>query len=253
MKIRNITGEIRDVTAEIIPDKVIIQGVIHKQVFFVGVDGVIRHFAEDIPFSTFIDVPGAEPGMNVQVHPIIEKILFRLAADGRSVLQKIILEIFVKVTEFVQVGLEINKGPLLLLPSVVGEASKQHLVEEIVELDPPAEKVDEIRGELRDLQVEIIPDKVIVQGIIHKQIFFVDRNNLARHQEEEVPFSMFLDVPGAEPGMDVQVHPVIEKIFFELVSPVELQQKVIIEVFVKVTEKIRSGSVRATALFKSNR
>jgi|GEM_PF-206633 len=239
VKIRNITGEIRDVTAEIIPDKVIIQGVIHKQVFFVGVDGVIRHFAEDIPFSTFIDVPGAEPGMNVQVHPIIEKILFRLAADGRSVLQKIILEIFVKVTEFVQVGLEINEGPLLLLPSVVGEASKQHLVEEIVELDPPAEKVDEIRGELRDLQVEIIPDKVIIQGIIHKQIFFVDRNNLARHQEEEVPFSMFLDLPGAEPGMDVQVHPVIEKIIFELVSPVELRQKVIIEVFVKVTEKIQ--------------
>ena len=135
--------------------------------------------------------------------------------------------------------MEINEGPLLLLPSVVGEATKQHLIEETVELDPPAEKVDEIRGELRDLQVEIIPDKVIVQGIIHKQIFFVDRNNLARHQEEEVPFSMFLDLPGAEPGMDVQVHPVIEKIFFELVSPVELQQKVIIEVFIKVTEKIQ--------------
>lgn len=239
VKIRNITGEVRDVCAEIIPDKVIIQGIIHKQVFFVGTDGVIRHFAEDIPFSTFIDVPGAEPGMNVQVHPVIEKILFHLAADGRSVRQKIILEIFVKVTQFVQVGLELNEGPLLLLPSVIGEATKQHLVEEIVELDQPAEKVDEIRGELQDLQVEIIPDKVIIQGIIHKQIFFVDRNNLARHQEEEVPFSMFLDIPGAEPGMEVQVHPVIEKILFELVSPVELRQKVIIEVFVKVTEKIQ--------------
>ena len=93
VKIRNITGEIRDITAEIIPDKVIIQGTIHKQVFFVGTDGVIRHFAEDIPFSTFIDLPGAEPGMNVQVHPVIEKILFRLAADGRSVLQKIIRDL----------------------------------------------------------------------------------------------------------------------------------------------------------------
>lgn len=239
VKIRNITGEVREVTAEIIPDKVIIQGIIHKQVFFVGTDGVIRHFAENIPFSTFIEVPGAEPGMNVQVHPVIEKILFRLAADGRSVLQKIVLEIFIKVTQFIQVGLEISEGPLLLLPSVIGEATKQHLIEEIVELDPPAQKVDEIRGELRDLQVEVIPDKVIVQGILHKQIFFVDRNNLARHQEEEVPFSLFLDIPGAEPGMDVQVHPVIEKIFFELLSPVELQQKVIIEVFVKVTEMIQ--------------
>lgn len=239
VKIRNITGEIRDITTEIIPDKVIVQGILHKQVFFVGTDGVIRHLAEDIPFSTFIEIPGAEPGMNVQVHPVVEKILFRLADDGRSVSQKIILEIFIKVTQFIQTGLEMGEGPLLLLPAVIGEATKQHLVENIVVLDTPAEKVDEIRGELRDLQVEIIPDKVIVQGIIHKQIFFVDRRNLARHQEEEIPFSLFLDVPGAEPGMEVQVHPVIEKIFFELLSPEEVREKVIIEVFVKVTEVIQ--------------
>lgn len=239
VKIRNITGEIRDITTKIIPDKVIVQGILHKQVFFVGTDGVIRHLAEDIPFSTFIEIPGAEPGMNVQVHPVVEKILFRLADDGRSVSQKIILEIFIKVTQFIQTGLEMGEGPLLLLPAVIGEATKQHLVENIVVLDTPAEKVDEIRGELRDLQVEIIPDKVIVQGIIHKQIFFVDRRNLARHQEEEIPFSLFLDVPGAEPGMEVQVHPVIEKIFFELLSPEEVREKVIIEVFVKVTEVIQ--------------
>lgn len=239
VKIRNITGEIRDITTEIIPDKVIIQGILHKQVFFVGTDGVIRHFSENIPFSTFIEIPGAEPGMNVQVHPVVEKILFRLADNGRSVIQKIILEIFIKVTQFIQTGLELGEGPLLLLPAVTGEATKQHLVENIVKLDTPAEKVDEIRGELRDLQVEVIPDKVIVQGIVHKQIFFVDRRNLARHQEEEIPFSLFLDVPGAEPGMEVQVHPVIEKIFFELLSPDEVREKVIIEVFVKVTEVIQ--------------
>src|SRR5690554_310275 len=239
VKIRNITGEIRDITTEIIPDKVIIQGILHKQVFFVGTDGVIRHFAEDIPFSTFIEVPGAELGMNVQVHPVVEKILFRLAEDGRSVFQKIIIEVFIKVTQFIQTGLELGEGPLLLLPTVTGEATKQHLLENIVILDIPAEKVDEIRGELRDLQVEVIPDKVIVQGLVHKQIFFVDQGNLARHQEEEVPFSLFLDIPGAEPGMEVQVHPVIEKIFFELLSPEEVREKVIIEVFVKVTEMIQ--------------
>lgn len=239
VKVRNIVGEVRDVRAEVIKDKVIIQGIIHKQVFFVGEDGVVRHFSENVPFSTFIDIPGAEPGMNVQVHPIIEKILFHLSENRLSVIQKIILQIFVKVTEFVQTGLTLGEGPLLLLPMVVGEATKQTLVENIVTLNLPALKIDEIRGELREIQVEVIKDKVVVQGMIHKQIFFIDEENLARHQAENLPFSLFLDVPGAEPGMDLQVHPRIEGIFFDLLSPDQLREKVVIEVFVKVTEAIQ--------------
>jgi hypothetical protein len=251
IKIRNITGEVRSVTAEVIPDKVIVQGVVHKQVFFVGIDNMVRHFSEDVPFSTFIDLPGAKPGMNAQVHPRIEKILFHLTADGLFVRQKIILEIFVKVTQFVQVGLELGTGPLLLLPRVVGEGVKQELVEDLVTLAVPALKVAEIRGEIRNLETDVIPDKVVVQGIIHKQIFFVDLDNNARHQAEEVPFSLFLDIPGVVPGVDLQVHPLIEGIFFELLSPTELRQKVVVEVFVKATEAIQERVAIGTGpLFK---
>ena len=251
IKVRNITGEVRNVTAEVIKDKVIVQGVVHKQIFFVGLDNIVRHFAEDVSFSTFIEIPGAEPGMNVQVLPRIEKILFHLTADGFFVQQKIILEIFVKVTQFVQVGLALGTGPLLLLPRVVGEGVKQELVEEIVTLTVPALKVDEIRGEIRDLETEVIPDKVIVQGIIHKQIFFVDLENNARHQAEDVPFSLFLDLPGVSPGVDLQVHPRIEGIFFELLSSTELRQKVVVEVFVKATEAIQERVAIGTGpLFK---
>lgn len=243
IKVRNITGEIVNISTEVIKDKVIIQGIIHKQVFFVSADGVVRHFAEDVPFSTFIDILGAEVGMNVQVHPVIEKILFHLTEDGLFVNQKVILEIFVKVTQFTQTSLVLGEGPLLLLPLVVGEGTKQTLVENIVDLEMPALKVDEIRGELRNIEAEIIPDKVIIQGIIHKQIFYIDTDNLARHQAEDVPFSLFIDLPGAEPGMDLQVHPIIEGIFFELLSPTELRQKVVVEVFVKVTEAVQERVV----------
>ncbi len=239
IKVRNIVGEVRNVTAEIIKDKVIVQGIVHKQVFFVAVDGIVRHFSEDVPFSTFIDLPGAEPGMNVQVNTRIEKILHHLSADGSTIIQKIILEVFVKVTEFVQVSLELGSGPLLLLPRVIGEGTKQELVETTVTLNTPALKVEEIRGELRAIETDIIPDKVVVQGIIHKQIFFVDLDGRSRHQAEVVPFSLFLDIPGVVPGVDLQVHPRIEGIFFELLSPTELRQKVVIEVFVKATEAVQ--------------
>lgn len=243
LKVRNIDGKIHSVTVDVINDKVIIQGLVHLQIFFVMDDNIVHHLGEDIPFSTFIDVPGATPDVNVQVHPRIEAILHQLSDDGLTLQKRIVIEIFVKVSQFTQVSPEVGNGPLMLLPRVVGEGTKQTLVENIFDLAVPAVKVSEIQGSLRDIVVDVIPDKVIIQGILHKQIFFVDTDNLARHQGEDVHFSLFIDVPGATPGNDVQVHPRIEGIFFELISATQLRQKVVIEVFVKVTDQVQENVV----------
>lgn len=241
LKVRNITGEIRDITTDVITDKVIIQGIVHLQIFFVLSDNIVHHQAEDIPFSTFIDIPGAVPGMNVEVHPRIEAILHQLSSDGLSIHKKVVIEVFIKVTQFTQVTPEFGNGPLLLLPRVIGEGTQQTLVENLFTLEFPAIKVSEIHGEIRDITTDVITDKVIVQGIVHKQIFFVDLDNVSRHQAEDVNFSLFIDIPGASPGQDVEVHPRIEEIIFELVSPTQLRQKVIIEVFVKITEFVQEN------------
>ncbi len=251
IKVRNVTGEIRNIVTEIIPNKVIVQGVVHEQLFFVGTDNLVHHLADDIHFSTFLDVPGVQPGMNAQVSARIEEIITELAPNGESIVKKIIIEVFVKVTETVQVNLVTGDGPTLLLKEVVGENTAQTLIETDVTLDFPAIKVDEITGDIRNIEVEVIKDKVIIQGILHKQIFFVDTNNLERHQMEEVPFSLFVDVPGAVPGMDVQVQSRIEAIFFNLVNETTLRQKAVLEFFVKVTENIRLQVVVGTGpLFK---
>lgn len=239
-KVREIRGEVRDVVATVIENKVIIQGVIHKQIFYVDLEGIVRHQAEDLRFSTFLDVPGAMPGMNVLVNPVIEDIIFRLInPPSRILLQKVVLQIFVKVTETVQVQLAVGEGPLFKTESVVGEGSTQVLSETVVTLDNPAEKVAEIVARIQDITSEIIDDKVIVQGIIHKQIFYVDTAGVSRHQAEDVPFSTFLDIPGAGPGQNIQVHPNVEFVGFILEDPTTLRQKVVLEIFVKVTETIQ--------------
>lgn len=251
IKVRNVTGEIRNIVTEIIPNKVIVQGIVHEQLFFVGTDNLVHHLSDDIHFSTFLDVPGVQPGMNAQVTARIEEIITELAPDGLSIIKKIIIEVFVKVTETVQVSLATGDGPTLLLKEVVGENTAQTLLENDVALEHSAIKVDEITGDIRNLEVEVIKDKVIIQGILHKQIFFVDTNNLERHQMEEIPFSLFVDVPGAVPGMDVQVQSRIEAIFFKLINETTLRQKAVLEFFVKVTETIRlQVAVGTGPLFK---
>lgn len=239
IKIKEIVARVRDITTDVIQDKVIIQGIIHKQLFFVGNDMIVHHLAEDVPFSTFVDVPGARTGNNVFVRAEIEGVLFRLAPDGITVDQKVVVQLFVKVTETVQVNVVQGAGPLVMVEEVVGENTGQTLLENQITLNAPSVKVSEIQATVRDVTAEVIPDKVIIQGIVHKQIFFVGTDGLERHQAEDVRFSAFVDVPGAAAGMNVQVHPQVETVLFELLSPLELLQKVVLAFFVKVTQTVQ--------------
>src|SRR5690554_2801937 len=238
IKIRNITAEIRDLTSELIMDKVVIQGLLHKQIFFVGEDNIVHHQTEEAPFSTFVDVFGAEPGMNVQIHPTVETILFTLLTST-LLHQKVVIEFFVKVTEPTQINIQEGTGPLVRLDQVIGEATKQELIENMVTLHVPAIKIDDITAEITDLTVEVLEDKIVIQGVLHKQIFFIGHDNVEFHQAEEVEFSTFVDIPGAEPGMDVVTEPTIEFIHFELLDENTILQKIVVEFFVKVTESVQ--------------
>jgi hypothetical protein len=238
LKIRNITAEIRDLTTELIPDKVIIQGLLHKQIFFVGEDNIVHHQTEEAPFSTFVDVFGAEPGMNIQIHPTVETILFTLL-NPTLLHQKVVTEFFVKVTEPTQINIREGNGPLVRLDQVIGEATKQELLENMVTLEAPAIKIDDITAEIADLCVEVLEDKIVLQGVLHKQIFFISKDNVEFHQAEDVEFSTFVDIPGAEPEMDVITEPTIEFIHFELMDEKTVLQKIVVEFFVKVTESVQ--------------
>lgn len=113
------------------------------------------------------------------------------------------------------------------------EASVQVLVESTVELEQPAVKIDEIRAMVRDLTCTVIADKVVFQGILHKQIFYVREDGLVAHQAEDVRFAGFVDVPGAVAGSACRIDAVIEFVDFELVDPITLIQRVVVRIFVE--------------------
>jgi hypothetical protein len=241
-KVRNIDASIQGLSYEVITNKVIIQGVAHKQIFYVTEDNVVQHQAEDVPFSLFVDLPGAQPGMEVDITPVIEDIKVELLAGGTVLHQKVILAIDVLVEEIQQLFVERGDEPLALVDRVIGENENQTMIESTIDLDIPAIKVTNIVARLQDITTEVIDNKVIIQGVLHKQIFFIGEDNVEYHQEENVSFSHFVDLPGAEPGMDVQVHPEIEHIKKELINDgATLSQEVVVSFFVKVTESVQIG------------
>lgn len=329
-KIWEVDAEIRCVETEIIEDKVIVSGTIHKQVYFVAgedakVGGVHYKKGEvfektvEEEFTEFVDVPGASEDFDVDVDVRVEFVNHEKKkhkahhkdddwghghhdddhdhhhdddecddddhdhkkdcddSDHHSKHQErgkddhdhkhgrrdvwrqtVVLEIFVKVFEVVQLeivtdviapdcDLEVVKE-LLKVESVIGEEEKQ--TEIIADIDFPhgtrVKKVKEVISEVRDIETEVIPDKVIVEGILHKQIIFVEKKtNKVFEMSVNEPFTVSVDVPGAKEGNDVRVDVDVEFVEVDLRHGndhegfKDARQTAILAVFVKVTEPLQ--------------
>ncbi|MCG8641169.1 MAG: DUF3794 domain-containing protein, partial [Desulfobacterales bacterium] len=237
IKIDDIVTEVQISDIEVITDKLIIQGIVHKQIFFIDEDDFERHIAEDLSFDTFIDVPGAKFGDEAQVNIGVELIKHELdQIPGYLLDQEIMIEFFVKILRTIQINIETDSGPLVKLPFVVAENVKQDLIISDVLLENPAIKVKEIVAKTEDLRAVLFKNKVIVQGNLHKQIFYIDEDNIERHQVEDIPFQNILDTPGAIVGNNVDFLALIEEVIFELRADNLVHQKVIVQYFVRVTE-----------------
>jgi spore coat assembly protein SafA len=247
-KIFQVVGEVRDVTTEVKEDVVMVRGIVHKQIFLVDERDLVRHVSEDVPFSVAVTIPGARPGFDVQVDvaAIVDRFEL-LDPPGRRLRQTIVLDIFVKVTEVLQLDVVIDvtgKGieavkKLLKVDEVVADVFETVTVDAEVELPMKAEKIFRIMAEITNVETEIVNGRVIVRAVLHKQLFYVDKSGLLRHEREDVPFQVVANVPGAEPGMNVQARlRIMGDIDFDLNGRV-VQQTAVIEAFLKVTRTVQ--------------
>lgn len=131
--------------------------------------------------------------------------------------------------------------------AVLAETTAQVLVDDTITLPHAAEKIDEIVASIRDLRCFVIENKVVFQGTLHKQIFFVDLKQFVRHLGVDIPFSGFVDVAGVPAGSSCQVTAEIEFIHFELTPPDQLREMVVIRVHVTVFDTMAMTSNVAMA------
>ena len=218
-KIRDVQVSLENVVAEAADDQVMLQGHIVKSIFFISEDDVEFFQEEKVPFSAMAEVCGAEPGDNVTLKAQILRV-DRFLSNGRQVRQRVVLSVFVKVTRTCELNVaESPTGPQVMASRVISSNTRQILVENVAEFNHPARKIQEIQARVEDVAVEVIPNKVIITGTLHKQIFFVAADDLVRHMGEDIPFTTFVDLPGIEPGDGVNITPVVEHVGFDLIDP----------------------------------
>ena len=125
---------------------------------------------------------------------------------------------------------------------VIGETVGQVVVEGSIAIN--AIKIDRIHAELRNVVDHVFKNKIVKQGIIHKQIFFVTPDNDVKHASEDIPFMLTVDIPGVDPDnpfLEVQNHLLDIDTDFVLEPATgthlgRLSQKVAAHILVKVSE-----------------
>ena len=226
--------------------KAIVQGTIHKQIFFVGMDDIEYHQAEDVPFSLMVEIPGLVRGAELIIEPVIASVLFNLLGP-EELEEKVLVELKLTAVEKRQWRLAPGNGPLVVAEEVIGENlaqvllrlvnrfpfgkrvvpitvmstvqgrqvfREQIIVENEFVLPVPGIKIAEVSAEIVDLRATPVPRGVLVEGTVRKDIKFVGEDDIVRNITESVPFSLIVGISEGFVVESVEVR--IEQILFSI-------------------------------------
>lgn len=216
VKVRNV---------EILPDKVVVEGTLSVQIVYVAFEPAqsVHHMHGQIDFTTFVDVPGALPGMTADVDVIVEDVsVTRRTGHPRDFDVAAVLEVSAKITEVMDVDI-VTQCPSgctcetedITVDNVMGTGRRQVMISD--EFDVPEEKPEVEKVLDTDVKVEItdtrvLKNKVIVDGTATITIMYVGAlpDQPVHSLHRTFKFSDFVEVQGAEAGMEVRVEVMVE-------------------------------------------
>ncbi|HHY04894.1 MAG TPA: DUF3794 domain-containing protein [Thermoanaerobacterales bacterium] len=236
-RVISITANVNTESLEtdILDDKVVVDGEIDVDALYVGdvpEGSQPVHFVEgSVDFSCFAKIPGAKKNMDVRVKVKIEHVQFSFDPQRpREIKVRIIIECFIKVTQRVKIEVVIDAtGPAdlqvlrkaLRVEDVIGEAKAQNIVKSdvtIPEVKPDIEQVLKVEAKAHSNEVKIIDNKIIIEGVLEVGILYVADVSEAQPQqpvhfvEIEVPFTQFVEIPGAKENFSRIVRVEVEHI-----------------------------------------
>lgn len=235
----NVETQIKNINLNICSNKVIVEAVLHKKLLYLGKDGNEHFQFEDIPFNKFINIPDLEPGMKVEISPEVKIIKSKLKLEGNFIKQEFKIILSLTVIETVQLNILPGSDSLAMFPEVIGENTKQLLKEIIVPLEKKVAEIVEIKTEVKNIKEKALKNKVLVEGAIKSNIFYVAENNCEYHKKTETYFNTLVDITGVREYMNVDVDINVNCIKKELNLDNKIIQKVAIDLFVKISEDVQ--------------
>lgn len=248
-KIMRVDAEIQDVEEKVLPNKVVIKGKLHKQIYYV-VDPTseVKETHADVPFSVFVHCEGAKEGDMVSTDCRIEYIDNELVTRNGSkyVKETVVLDVCAKVTDRMTInivtdvaGAEVETCTMNI-ESAIGTGMRQVNIMADIVTPTEARKVSNVDSELRDLEGEAIPNKVIIKGMLHKQVYYVSAvDDQLRELTLNEPFTEFIHIDGVQEDDAVDVTGRVEYVNVEATATTpttQWRQTAVLEIKAKVTQ-----------------
>lgn len=217
----------------VLPNKIIVNGTISLRVIYeAAVPSQSVHVAHfTIPFESFVEIPGAQPGMMVLADAKVEFISIDVNSTRRVLTARIIIQTKVKVIRVQSIhvitnvtgvaGLEVERE-LVRVQEVLGENRSQEIVRELIDIPeekPLAAAILDSSSVPSVNRTIVAPGKVIVDGTIAQRIIYeplADPTQTVHTLHFTVPFSGFVVLPEARPGMNARVQVDVEHANFEV-------------------------------------
>lgn len=252
-KILSKTADARARNVSIVPDKVIVEGTLAMQVTYVAFkpDQSVHSFYGDVKFTTFVDVPGAEPGDDYTVQFTVEDVsLTTSKKDPRKFDVAAVLSTFAKITKVEEMeiltetpeGNEALETADITVEHMIGDKeTKQIIVSDVFDVPeekPDVEKILDTKAEAVITDKRLVANKVIVDGEVRLQILYVamEPQQSVHDLHHTIKFSDFVEVPDAQPGMNVHVSAEVESADVEALTDPALRADVIVKLTVFVSE-----------------
>ncbi|GAB6179088.1 hypothetical protein JCM14036_04070 [Desulfotomaculum defluvii] len=216
----------------------------------------VHSFEKTFKFSNFVEVEGAEQGMEAYVDALVESCSLDVTDVTDCKLSPlIVLKVRVRVVEDREVDVVTaiegadTDTVTLDMESLVAEECKQVIIRDAREIPAGKPDVDKVReitvGDVEIRDVDIIQDKVLIKGTIEFEILYIAMNERkSLHTiHREVDFKTFIDVPGARPGNEADIDVEVEWANVKLERDCELLIEAVLNVCARVTETVEQDVV----------
>ncbi len=244
-----VAGRVVECGVEVRQGEVILDGFWQWEVLYSDQGGEERFAKGEEPFSLALRGAPAGEELVAAAEEVAVRVEASLGEDG--CLLRLLATVAAEVRLYRETVVDVAVGRMapggegaatrtVDVERLVGRGSTRSLLEKRGMLVTRAMAVTAVASRVEELAWEVIPDQVLVRGVLRQQIFYVDRHRVHRYQTEAFPISLLLDVPGAGPGQEASVTVGVCHVSHALLPDERtFHQQVVVDAACRVTERRR--------------
>lgn len=256
-KVLSIDGDVIITDKEVMDDRIMIEGAVNVRVLYTSQEGEqpLYYMEGNFGIAQQLDVAGVNSRMDAEVHADIEHIDTSMV-NSRKLNVRCVLNFSGKALDRSHINIiKEAKGiqdiqilkDYIEVSSAVGQNGSHATVRQEFEVSadkPPIREILKTDVSVGERDSRITEDKISIQGIINVSTLYIgdDEEGSINHVRYQIPFSHYIEIPGAAPGMRDKTRYSVEDFYSTVKENTEGQRRIIeYEVVVKAEGRVEES------------